>query len=120
MDDMDDWDVIYSYTRKQAIEDEVLIEIHEKLLKESGIKVPSVFTSTLFHSILKDDDPDIEFVNQLILLKEIHAGIVLEKTNSNTINFKKKVGNFIYDIRVEIGPDDNWKPCLTIGFPEDF
>ena len=120
MDDMDEWDVIYSYTRKQAIEDEVLLEIHPKILKETGFKIPSVFTSTLFYTILKDEDPDVELVNQISLLKEIHIGIVIEKPRSNMIKFKKKVGNFIYDIIAYIGPDDHGKPCLTIGFPEDF
>jgi type I site-specific restriction endonuclease len=34
-------DVIYSYTRKQAIEDGVLVDITE-MAKEAGIKYPAV------------------------------------------------------------------------------
>src|ERR1019366_7436165 len=40
-------DVIYSYTRKQAIEDGVLVDITE-MAKEAGIKYPVAITSTAF------------------------------------------------------------------------
>ena len=40
-------DVIFSYTRKQAIEDGVLVDITE-MAKEAGIKYPVAITSTAF------------------------------------------------------------------------
>jgi hypothetical protein len=39
-----DWDVVYSYTRKQAIKDGVLIDV-TKQAKETGFKVPVAITS---------------------------------------------------------------------------
>ena len=39
--------VIYSYTRKQAIEDGVLVDITD-VAKEAGIKYPVAITSTAF------------------------------------------------------------------------
>jgi hypothetical protein len=115
----DEWDVIFSYTRQQAIEDGVLIEVEQKILQETGFKLHTVFTGTLYSVIIENEDPDVELVNKIKLLKEIHEGIMIEKPNSNMIRFQKKVGNFNYDIIAHVGPDDYGKPCFTIGFPED-
>ena len=40
--------VIYSYTRAQAIEDGVLIDVSETA-KEAGIKLPTAITAAVFH-----------------------------------------------------------------------
>src|ERR1039457_1455316 len=47
-------DVIYSYTRKQAIEDGVLVDITE-MAKEAGIKYPVAITSTAFFGYVAPD-----------------------------------------------------------------
>src|ERR1035441_8107595 len=46
--------VIYSYTRKQAIEDGVLVDITE-MAKEAGIKYPVAITSTAFFGYVAPD-----------------------------------------------------------------
>ena len=48
----DDMPVIYTYTRQQAIEDGVLIDISEKA-KTVGFNIPTVITQHL-HSVLND------------------------------------------------------------------
>ena len=53
-----DWDVVYSYTRKQAIADGVLIEMDDALLKDAGIKIPLAVTSALYDGYLKSSLPD--------------------------------------------------------------
>ena len=63
-------DIIFSYSRKQAIDDGVLIEIENSLLKRSGIIIPTVITSTLQGTIIQDDDPTIAEENLLLLLLE--------------------------------------------------
>ena len=47
-------DVIYSYTRKQAIEDGVLVDITD-MAKEAGIKYPVAITSTAFFGYVAPD-----------------------------------------------------------------
>src|ERR1017187_7687916 len=47
-------DVIYSYTRKQAIEDGVLVDITE-MAKDAGIKYPVAITSTAFFGYVAPD-----------------------------------------------------------------
>ena len=47
----EDWPIISTYTRKQAIEDGVLIDI-STAARESGFKLPTVVTERLFHQYL--------------------------------------------------------------------
>src|SRR5664279_1397938 len=47
-------DVIYSYTRKQAIKDGVLVDITE-MAKEAGLKYPVAITSTAFFGYVAPD-----------------------------------------------------------------
>ena len=113
-------DIIFSYSRKQAIDDGVLIEIENSLLKRSGIIIPTVITSTLQGTIIQDDDPTIAEENLLLLLLEINHRIRQVKTDTNRIIFTKTANNLPHKIIVDIGPDDVGAPCLTIGLPEDF
>ncbi len=46
-----DFDVVYTYTRKQAIEDGVLIDITDTA-KEMGFKFPVAITSTVWHGYI--------------------------------------------------------------------
>ena len=42
-------EVIYSYTRSQAIEDGVLVEAPKEMVKEAGIKFHVAITATVWH-----------------------------------------------------------------------
>lgn len=45
MDEKEKWNLIFSYTRKQAIEDGVLIDVSESTMaREAGFKTPVVLT----------------------------------------------------------------------------
>lgn len=46
-----EWDYIYRYTRKQAIEDGVLVDL-TPFTKEAGYKVPVAVTATVWHRYL--------------------------------------------------------------------
>ena len=48
-------EVIYSYTRKQAIEDGVLIDVSE-MAREAGIKYPVALTSTVYYEYVVPND----------------------------------------------------------------
>ena len=49
--DPNDSDVVFTYTRKQAIEDGVLIDITDTA-KEMGFKFPVAITSTVWHGYI--------------------------------------------------------------------
>ncbi|ULQ60404.1 hypothetical protein K7I13_03595 [Brucepastera parasyntrophica] len=48
---MDNWETVYSYSRKQAIEDGVLIDITEAA-KESGFVLPVAVTASVYHGLI--------------------------------------------------------------------
>lgn len=49
---MDEFDVIHSYSRKQAIEDGVLIDVSETA-REAGIKYPVAMTAGVFQNAVR-------------------------------------------------------------------
>lgn len=55
----DDWDVVSVYTRKNAIDDGVLIDVSE-MAKEAGFKVPVAMTATLWSECVAWSDEDSE------------------------------------------------------------
>ena len=48
-------EVIYAYTRKQAITDSVLIDV-SRMAKEAGIKFPIALTSAVWHEYIMPDE----------------------------------------------------------------
>jgi hypothetical protein len=48
-------ELIYCYSRKEAIEDGFQVVINAKLLKEAGIKYPAFATSKVFDRYIKED-----------------------------------------------------------------
>jgi len=50
-----DLEVIFSYTRRQAIEDGVLVDV-SKVAKEAGFKIPVAVTSAVWNEIVKPDE----------------------------------------------------------------
>ncbi len=53
----EDKNIIFSYTRKQAIDDGVLIDVTE-MAKEAGIKYPVAVTAELYDSYITPTDED--------------------------------------------------------------
>ena len=47
-----DWNVIYSYSRAQAIADGVLVDVSEQA-KEIGFRIPTVVTATLYQGYVE-------------------------------------------------------------------
>jgi len=50
-----EWPIIYAYTRKQAIEDGVLIDVTEQA-KQTGFRIPVAVTDHLFHGYVEPPD----------------------------------------------------------------
>lgn len=48
MNDFSDWDVIDTYSTKQAVEDGYLVRIDQKISKEAGIKYPVYLTRAVW------------------------------------------------------------------------
>jgi hypothetical protein len=105
--------VIFSYTRKQAIEDGVLIDITE-MAKEAGIKYPVAITSTAFFGYVAPDPmlPGQDLKGRLWDLFTMFK-LAAKRTDGPEILFKVQ---FVLN-GIRVGPeerpvrniDDSWK-----------
>lgn len=83
---MQEWDLIFSYTRKQAIEDGVLIEVPKELMEKVGIRFPIVYTTGV--SEVLDQNNLYSDVHALLLVMAV--AICRLKTEPERVDFKFK------------------------------
>jgi hypothetical protein len=119
-------EVIFSYTRAQAIEDGRLVDVTQ-VAQEAGFRFPTAITAALW--------ADIETIPSNHAYQDIQGRLwdVLYMAAGNARR-NKNVSQFTYELilhRVgveeetislicDIGPGDDAEPVLTIGYQEDF
>ena len=121
-------EIIYSYSREQAIEDGVLADVSSYAI-ELGIKIPVAFTATLMSVIL--DIPkahdyqtqrgrvhDVLFLALLSLKKMIKNQI--EISFFNVTLQTSDTENPTQSLQMVLSCGDTCEPVLTIGYVEDF
>ncbi len=121
------FELIYSYSRRQALEDSILFDISQEA-KESGFKVPVAVSDNLFHQYI-DPPAGLEGEGQsargrihdvLHMLKVAIASNKNEPMLFFDVLFLMRPGHHEkVKLYAEIGPDDDGKPCMTICLPED-
>lgn len=126
-DENDDWPIIFSYTRKQAIEDGVLIDVTAEA-KSAGFKVPVAIGDNLFNQYITPPS-GLEGEGQSIngrlhdLFMMAHTAIRCQRGESRVIFsvlFLMKPGRTEkITVLAVIGPGDEGEPVLTICLPED-
>ena len=122
-----DWNIIFSYTRKQAIEDEVLIDVTEQA-KQMGFKVHTVVTDHLYWEYLtppaglEGEGQSVEgrlhdlLFKTLIAAKTFGGGSRIEFD----VLFLMSPGRWdTVHVLAIMGPGDHGEPVLTIMLPED-
>lgn len=118
--------IIYSYTRKQAIADGVLVDV-TKTAAEAGFRLGVAMTSTVWEGYvsvppgLGDQDEDGRLWDILWMLSVAIHGT---KTQSSELNYQvlvknDKTGPKPVTLKAVIGPDDDRRPCLTIMMPDE-
>ncbi len=125
--------VIYAYTRAQALEDGVLVDVTETA-KEVGFKWPVAITEAL-HGRLSPTQAEEALGQQYdIRLWDVlwlaAFTIKLADHGTDTVSFtvglseidarSGRLQNIDLRLRAVCGPGDESEPVVTIGFPEDF
>ncbi|BAH76712.1 DUF6573 family protein [Solidesulfovibrio magneticus] len=123
----EDWNIIFSYTRKQAIEDGVLIDVTEQA-NRLGFKVNTCVTGHLYGDYLAPpaglagEGQSLEgrlhdlLFRTLIAAKSSSAGDRVEFD----VLFLMKPGRWdTVHVLAIMGPGDHGEPVLTIMLPED-
>lgn len=120
----DDFEVISIYTRKQAIEDGVFVDV-SGYAKKNGFLIPVALTTNLFNTHIRKDT-DSETNRRLdIFLFIAHEGIVNHPnrdTESRLELFFKFDGVEMTKVWVTIeaqAPNDP-TPAITFMLPEDY
>lgn len=119
-------DLIYSYTRAQAIADGVLVDVTETA-REAGILFPVALTVGLYHQFIVPDEPsklhcqstEGRLWDTLWLFRYAAAGFsgdllyyeVLYVMNGKKLEKIK--------LKAVCGPGDNGEPVVTIMLPEE-
>ena len=94
-EDKKEWDFIYTYTRKQSIEDGLQVEANPQTRDEAGIKYPVFLTTTVYDRYVKlpegcEDTEDLRLWDIFTMFKHY------TKVTPNVTDFLKfKVSVFI-------------------------
>lgn len=120
-------DVIFSYTRTQAIEDGVLVDVTEPA-QEAGVTVPVAVTAAVWNELVVPD-PRARALGQseagrLWDLLWMFSQAALRRGNTSLLHFKV---NFILNdrerrlvtLKAVIGPDETGRGVITIMRPEE-
>ena len=128
MKNEDDFYVIHVYTRAQAIEDGVLIDVTETA-KEAGFRVPVALTAAVWAEYVAVPD-GVEAQDEAGRLWDVlwmcRFGIASTKGQGSVIRFSLHVRNDnrageppLVTLKAICGPDDDGAPCVTILLPDE-
>ena len=116
--------VIYSYTREQAIEDGVLVDVCY-MSRQVGLKFHTVVTSTVWEQYVKVP-PEVPWQDESGRLWDIlwmlRMAIQRQRKDADTILYKLLVQNTDapaeeITLKCVCGPGDKGEPVLTIMLP---
>ena len=118
--------LIFSYSRKEAIEDGVLIDVTE-MAKEAGFRYPVAMTSAAWRTSV-EFPPDVSCQDEpgrlwdvLMMLRYASRAT---RGGESDITFDVLVLNDRTSpkpvrLKALCGPDDDLSPCITIMLPEE-
>ena len=120
-------DIIHSYTRHQALEDGVLVDVSE-MAREAGIKYPTALTARVWHEVVVPNEEQKSWGQD-------QNGRLWDVLYMFAFNARKFSGDLLeYEVLVVTnrpehpdtiklkaicGPGDEAEPVITIMFPEE-
>jgi len=123
---VEDFDLIYSYTRKQAIEDGVLVDLMQPetapLVCEAGFRLPLAMTATAFGKAVApiggELPPGQDLNGRLWDVLTVLRHAIRRNRDTDRVHFTVAVwnGQRHEDVKLwaQIGPGDDGQPVITI------
>jgi len=123
-------DNIYSYTRKQALEDGTLIDVTE-IAKEAGIKYPVAVTAELYHGYIEPTEKEQEHAQDCDgRLWDVLTMFIFnaKKTSGPLMHYKVSfvkeqpdgtLKSETQGVKAVIGPGDDADPVITLMMPHE-
>jgi hypothetical protein len=124
-------EIIYAYTREQALADGVLIDV-SKMAKEAGISFPTAVTSAVWHEFIVPNQAMVEFGQDengrlWDVLWMLRVNIMRASKPSDVIyyqvSFFMEIENApkqkLIMLKAVCGPGDDGEPVITIMKPDE-
>lgn len=110
-------DVIYSYSRADAIKDGHLIDL-SRPAKVMGFKIPVAITCGALSASYVDKQ-DLHAMAQAAstILRTLLSAIAAQKGQNDRVTFALRVGSEIEQYHAVVGPGDTSDPVITIMLP---
>jgi len=115
--------LIYSYTRAQAIADGVLVDVSE-LAREAGYRFPVAITQTLWCECIQVHDDDVgqnetgrlwDVLN--VLRQRIQTASSVQVVFFDVLIARGGRGPQVVRLKAHCGPGDDLEPVLTLMMP---
>jgi hypothetical protein len=120
-------DLVHAYTRRQAIADAVLVDVTRQASPaemHGGFRVQVAVTVALWAAIEAIPSSLRGIADSRGRLHDVlwMAGLAVRRASVAFAVHLPIAGTRkrVHQLRVDVGPDDDGMPCITIGFPEDF
>ena len=122
-----DWPIIFSYSRKQALEDGVLVDA-SNAAQALGFKQPVAIGDNLFNRFvippaeLEGEGQSIEGrLHDLLMLAMVAArkGLNQDRVLFDVLFVMRPGGREKVRCVIHVGPGDQGEPVITICLPED-
>ena len=121
--------LIYAYTREQALDDGVLVDVSE-MAREAGIRYPVAVTEGVWTLIeaIPETLKGVQDVDGRLwdVLWMCYSAIRQAPKGTDTIYYKLHMDRNVRGRRVRLlrlkavcGPGDNWEPVITIMLPDE-
>ncbi|MGK4001139.1 DUF6573 family protein [Sorangium sp. So ce1036] len=127
IDDEITMEVIHTYTRKEAIEDGVLIDV-SKMARELGVRIPVAVTSSVWERYVKltpaairaagSEDGrlwDILWMFRCFALRAMEASELRFQLRVITESIRPS----LVELKAICGPGDDGEPVITIMLPDE-
>lgn len=122
-------DLIYSYTRKQAIEDGVLIDVTETA-KNAGFAVPVALTAGAWSEAVSTENKEPRYCGcgsetgrLMDVLSMLRFSILMAEQGQRQVNYSVFVTGSgkarKVNLKAIIGPGDSGEPVMTIMLPHE-
>ena len=120
-------DLIHAHTRAQALADGLLVDVSRQASPaemRGGFTGPVAVTAALWSAIEAIPDSLAGVADSRGRLHDVLwlARVAAHRRATSFAVHLPYAGTRkrVQTLRVDVGPDDDGSPCVTIGFPEDF
>lgn len=124
----DDTDLVFSYSRRQALEDGVLVDVSE-MAREAAFRYPVAVTRAVWDGIVTPDHESramgqSEAGRLWDVLTLLRVAIRRSRGPVQILEFQVLVADRDASLRTVTlkavcGPDDDWSPCITVMLPQE-